>query len=110
MTHFEIESKYNSKTVFQTSFNITFNCFSIQITMAFNFILLILISFISSTFCGNVGVGFSTSAPYAVPLGKMRANNVFILKNWDITPDLLAQMETTYAQVYHLKLHSKSFA
>ena len=50
--------------------------------------------------CGNVGIGFSTNGPFNVPLAQMRDNKVFLLKNWDIQPDLLDQMEITYAQVY----------
>jgi len=40
-----------------------------------------------------------TTGPFDVPLGQMKAKKVFLLKHWDIQPDLLDQMEITYAQV-----------
>jgi hypothetical protein len=50
---------------------------------------------ISPSSCGNIGIGFSTNGPFDVPLGQMKAKKVFLLKNWDIQPDLLDQMEIT---------------
>jgi hypothetical protein len=67
-----------------------------------------LLSLISPNFCGNVGIGFSTSGPYDVPLGQMKSKNVYILKTWDIQADLLNQMEITYAQVFPLKILSST--
>lgn len=48
---------------------------------------------------GNIGVGFSTYAPFNVPLSQMKSKGVFILKTWDISTGLLDQMMTTYANV-----------
>ncbi len=62
----------------------------------------LLLSLISQTFCGNVGIGFSTSGPYDFPLSQMKSKNVYIFKTWDIQADLLNQMEITYAQVCSL--------
>ena len=66
----------------------------------------LLLSLISPSFCGNVGIGFSTSGPYDVPLGQMKSKNVYIFKMWDIQADLLDQMEITYAQVSNFQFIS----
>ncbi len=59
----------------------------------------LLLLFISPSFCGNLGIGFSTNGPFDVPLAQMKAKNVYIFKTWDIQPDLLDQMAITYAKV-----------
>jgi hypothetical protein len=61
--------------------------------------LLIVQTFFAQTSGGNIGIGFSTNGPFDVPLAQMKSKNVFILKNWDIVPELLDQMEITYPQV-----------
>ena len=66
----------------------------------------LLLSLISPSFCGNVGIGFSTSGPYDVPLGQMKSKSVYIFKLWDIQADLLNQMEITYAQVSNFQFIS----
>jgi hypothetical protein len=67
--------------------------------MSYIGILLFLQSLVLWTDAGNIGIGFSTGAPYDVALGQMRSKGVYILKTWDIQSDVLNQMEITYAAV-----------
>ena len=70
--------------------------------MSLPMILLISGFLISAVFTANIGINHGTytqTGPYGPSLDLLRSENVFIIKAFDIVPEVLDAMEITYAKV-----------